>query len=262
MTLSEQYRRSTSEAQGERLWALYGLSVPGDLVLEDIALQRGVLVIEQPLVTMEARIIRSGQRGLIRVRAGIPETGRKRFAIAHELGHWELHKGISQLFACTSDDMVARYRASPEEGEANWFAAGLLMPSHLFTAKVIGAVFSLDTLSQAARYFQTSLTATAIRYVELSDDYCAVAVADGGRIRWWRGTECFERRFWLQHGANLSRSSLAGSLFVQGHGRVGPDEVDISAWSERGATHGSGSIVEESLYMETYGQILTLLRLP
>lgn len=250
-----------SEAQGERFWALYGFSEPGDLALEDIALQRGVLVIEQPLFKMEARIIRSGQRGLIRVRADIPEKGRRRFAIAHELGHWELHKNISQLFACTSDDMVARYRASPEEGDANCFAAGLLMPSHLFTPMVMRDVLSIDTLRQAATYFQTSLTATAIRYVELSDDYCAVIVAEDGRIRWWRGTDCFEHRFWLRHGATLSPSTLAASLSIQGYGHAGPNEVDISAWSEKGATC-EGVFIEESLYAKTYGQIVSLLRLP
>ena len=262
MTLRNEYRKSMSEAQGERFWRLYGLSTPDDLVLEDIAFQRGVLVIEQPLEKMEARLIRNAERGLIRVKPDIAEMGRKRFAIAHELGHWELHKDVSQLFACTSDDMVAPYRISPQEGEANCFAAGLLMPSHLFTPNVMESVLSFETLTQAAKYFRTSRTATAIRYVELSGDYCAVVVAEAGKIRWWRGTESFEQHFWLERGASLSRNSLAASLFMEGQGHAGPDEVDIDAWSERGSGLDSETFIEESLYMRTYSQTMTLLRLP
>jgi hypothetical protein len=33
----------------------------------------------------------------------------KRFALAHELGHWLLHRNISQVLACTSENMVAKY---------------------------------------------------------------------------------------------------------------------------------------------------------
>jgi hypothetical protein len=41
------------------------------------------------------------------------------FAVAHDLGHWLLHKNVSQVLACTSEDMVAKYKASPPEIEAN-----------------------------------------------------------------------------------------------------------------------------------------------
>jgi len=36
---------------------------------------------------------------IIRVRAGISELGRRRFAIAHELGHWLLHAGVGSYFS-------------------------------------------------------------------------------------------------------------------------------------------------------------------
>ena len=60
------------------------------------------------------------------------KRGRKRFAIAHEIGHWILHRDISQINACTDADMIDRYKASVPEVEASSFAAELLMPQAAF----------------------------------------------------------------------------------------------------------------------------------
>ena len=56
---------------------------------------------------------------------------RSRFTIAHELAHYVLHAGAGKkaLF-------VRRDGSGPVEWEANWFAAGFLMPEEDFCAKV------------------------------------------------------------------------------------------------------------------------------
>src|SRR5690606_13578869 len=48
---------------------------------------------------------------------------RRRFTIAHELGHYMLHRELSHHFLCSPRDR------SRMEREANYFAAELLMPS-------------------------------------------------------------------------------------------------------------------------------------
>lgn len=262
MAVRDSFRKTIARGVGERFWKLYGFSSPKDIVLEDLALARGVLVTEGPLDKMEARLVRLGNKGLIRVRQHLSGIGHKRFAIAHELGHWELHKEESQLFACTSDDMVASYKSSILEGEANMFAAGLLMPATHFLSQADNQVFSLQTVASLKEYFLTSLTATAIRYVELSDDYCAIVFSEAGRIRWWRGSERFERRFWVTPRAKLSSHTVAASLFSGGDHLDRCEEVDIDAWSERGSDTGSGTFIEQSKYFQSYGHVLTLLRLP
>ena len=260
--LSRDYRMTIAQGEPERWWKLYGFSDPRDLILEDLALARGVLVTEGPLEEMEARLLRSGDKGLIRVKKDIPEPGRKRFAIAHELGHWELHKDISQLFACTRDDMIASYRRSDREGEANIFASSLLMPSSLFQKQSENTVLSLDAASKLAAYFLTSLTATAIRYVSLSQDYCAIVVSENGRIRWWHASNAFRQLFQLSAGTDLSSNTIAGSFFLKGQEPRGPEEVDIEAWTSKGSSSDLSTLVEESIYMRQYGKMLSLLRLP
>lgn len=259
---SLEFSKTMAVGEAERLWRLYGFTAPADLSLEDLALARGVLVTEGSLDKMEARLIRQGKRGLIRVKADLPEAGRKRFAISHELGHWELHANISQLFACTEDDMVASYKKSVHEAEANFFASGLLMPSTLFAAKSAGAVFCVTDISELASHFGTSFTATAIRFADLSSEACAVVASSANVIRWWRGSSDFEERFWLGARGQLSANTVAGSIFKGGRRPVGPETVDISEWSERGADEDAGTFIEDCLIMDRYGQVLSLLRLP
>ena len=57
--------------------------------------------------------------------------GRRRFTIAHEVGHFVLHAARAQSGAntyCRGSDLE---RGDSREGEANRFAAGLLMPEQL-----------------------------------------------------------------------------------------------------------------------------------
>jgi len=260
--LRRDFRMTIAQGEPERWWKLYGFSEPKDLILEDLALTRGVIVTEGPMEKMEARLLRSGDKGLIRVCQDIPEPGRKRFAIAHEIGHWELHKNISQLFACTSDDMIASYRRSDPEGEANIFASGLLMPSNLFQKQIESTVFSFSTVRELAAYFLTSLTATASRYVSLSQDYCAMVVSENRKIRWWHASNAFKQLFCLSAGTDLSPNTIAGSFFLKGEKPMGPEEIDIEAWTQSNSSSDLNTFIEESIYMQRYNKMLSLLRLP
>ena len=243
------------------LWRLYGFKAPSDLVVEDLALALGVLILEGPLDSADARLIRRGARGLIRVKQDIPESGRKRFAIAHELGHWLLHRNLSQVLACTSEDMVAKYKASAPEIEANCFAAELLMPEMLFLPRIRVAEPSFKVIKELAAYFQTSLTATAIRYVELSDDYCAVVVSENGMIRWWRGSKSFEDRCWVDAGSPLSRDTVAGAFFAGEQIESSPQELDVETWLSKSPSSDDLKIIEEAIMLKRYGQVISLIRL-
>jgi predicted transcriptional regulator len=259
---SSNYRKTVAEGEAEWLWRLYEFTEPDDLVLEDLAFARGVIVTEGFLDKTDARLVRMGEKGLIRVKQDIPYFGQKRFAIAHELGHWELHKKESQFFACTSEDMVASYKRSPQEGEANIFAASLLMPSNLFMNLANNKDFSFKTISSLAEYFTTSLTSTAIRYVDLSSDYFAIVCSEAGEIRWWHGSEDFENKFWITPGTKLTTNTIAGSLFCNNQKSKGPEEVDIKEWCDKNTSCESVTFIEDSKYFERYNQIITLLRLP
>jgi hypothetical protein len=77
-------------------------------------------------------------RGEIWVNAGEAREWppRKRFTIAHELGHWILHRTGQQALFCRhgSVEESDRPELPPAEVEANAFAAALLMPADLVRA--------------------------------------------------------------------------------------------------------------------------------
>ncbi len=70
---------------------------PSDIDVDAIAMQLGVLVHDAELEGCEARLLRRGKAGVVRVRRAIREPGRRRFAVAHELGHWTCHADKDML---------------------------------------------------------------------------------------------------------------------------------------------------------------------
>jgi Zn-dependent peptidase ImmA (M78 family) len=257
-----QANKIIAEAEARRIWSLYGYSSPEELVLEDLAFAMGVIVVEGPLDGAVARLVRKGDKGLIRVSEDVPEPGRKRFGLAHELGHWVLHKGQSQVLACTEDDLYASYKGSGLEIEANSFAAGLLMPEELFAARIADSRPSIETIKALGEEFGTSLTATAVRYVEVRNDYCAVVISEGGKIRWWRASKDMGDHFWLDAGHPLSPKTLAAGVFRGDSAPRKPQLVDADAWLKEDTDLGQDEVYEQVLPLERYRQVISLLWLP
>jgi Zn-dependent peptidase ImmA (M78 family) len=257
-----QPNKAIAEWEAAQLWQTYGFRGPDELVLEDLAWAMGVAVLEGELEHAEARLVRRGTKGLIRIRGNLPELGRKKFAISHELGHWVLHEHISHVFLCTSEDMVARFKAKAVELEANYFATELLMPSSLFGPAIAEEPFSVDTVSQIAADYRTSFTATALRFVELTDTYCVLVVSKGGRVTWWRKSLAWGDMFWLDPGSSLSRDTVAGGLTRGEDIPSRPVEVALSAWTDDAESFEDDVVVEETLVMKRYGQTVSLLQVP
>lgn len=211
--MSPEVRRAFAAGDAAKLWRQYGFRSPEELVLEDVAWALGVAVMEGPLDSADARLVRTADRGIIRVNREIRQHGRKRFAIAHELGHWRLHAAISQLLACTKEDMLARYKESEPEAEANWFAAELLMPEALYRPAIAGNAPNPDVINGLANRFLVTRTAAAVRFVELCKEHCVFVMCEKGRIKWWRCSKDIEGPLWIDAGTAVSPRTLAGRFF-------------------------------------------------
>src|SRR4051812_38312501 len=108
--MSQRPNRILPAAEADRIWVLYGYTSPKELVLEDLAMALGIVVLDGRLDSALGRLVRSGDSGIARISQDIKEPGRRRFAIAHEIGHWLLHKKVAHLLACTEEDMLASYK--------------------------------------------------------------------------------------------------------------------------------------------------------
>ncbi len=86
---------------------------PNDIAIEDIAWTRGALVIENGLRGADARLVFTPgiKPAIIRVNASITPFARKRFAIAHELGHMELEHNPGAPTECGEEHFLLWYRS-------------------------------------------------------------------------------------------------------------------------------------------------------
>lgn len=93
------------------------------------------------------------------VLSSLASERRDRFTIAHELGHYLLHSKLGK------HPLVAtRSGTGRSEWEANWFAAGLLMPASIF----IDAVKSGASVALLADRFLVSAAAVEVRKKSLN----------------------------------------------------------------------------------------------
>ena len=250
-------------AEASRIWNLYGMKSPEEMVLEDLAMAMNIFVVDARLDSAAARLVRKDNYGLIRVSDNLRHTGQRRFAIAHEIGHFQLHQKISQLLACTDSDVRASYRSSPYEVEASIFAGALLMPTDIFRERVGKRLPNAKVISDLANQFDTSLTATALRYVETSKDYCVFVVSENGRICWWRSSESFgNHELWLDSRTTLPRYSAAAQCFHDGKVPTDPIEVDFKDWFGEMARIETDFVFEQAIPLPNFNQVISLIWLP
>ena len=213
----------------ERLLQELGVTEPEEIDLEAIAYYVNARVRYRRLDGCEARIIGSGNEAIITVNAGSAPR-RKRFSIAHELGHWHHHRG--RCLACRVAEYQPRDPLSPERS-ADGYAADLLMPYYLFrplTRRQGKPTFK--AVAALAEIFDTSTTATAIRFVE-SDCSPALLVCHGpkGR-RWFTRAPSVPQRWFPQD--NLDADSYAfGIQFGKSHNDPIPRKIGADAWFDR-----------------------------
>lgn len=220
--------------------------------LESIAAFRGAVVTRAALHGVDGILVRDGDDGLITVSSTHPIT-RQNFSIAHELGHFELHQGINQL--CTNRDM-RDYRRSPVEREANCYAANLLMPDSMFAPLVEGRRPGVDLVSEIAQRFGTSLTATAIRLIEMHDGRCAVVVSDRDGPRWAGESESFGVR--VNTKRKLSSYSYASDVLNGEDVPASPSEVDPDTWLYFDTLRDGARLLESSMPLRA-GEVLSIL---
>jgi len=224
--------------------------------LDRLCIDRGVFVTYQRMKNLEGMLLRD--RRMIAVRDDIPEVGKSRFTIAHELGHWEMHPHLNQLQACTAADIYG-YRGSPEELEANTFAAAFLMPDFLLTEQLRYLSPTLDTIKKLAERFTTSPTATAVRICEYTNLPVFVAFSSGGRLRWYRRSPKAKDYYFLRIGSELDGDSLARYCTESLDDLSEPVEVPSSAWFPEDWGKDRFKVLEESVELGSYNTTLSIV---
>lgn len=186
--------------------------------------------------------------------------GRRRFSIAHELGHHYIPKHSDRPPGwCGDDAMTARADShSTLEWEANDFAAELLTPRSRFGQDAAGKdpVFrEIASLADHACY-DVSITAAALRFVEVTSRDCALVCARGNRIEWVARSDSFLYRIpW--RGDVLPSASVAATSLDEGAAGEAL-QLDPYAWLENEQSRPV-ELFESTHVVASQGQVLSLI---
>jgi hypothetical protein len=213
----------------ERLLQELGVTQPDEIDLEAIAYYVNAHVKYRKLDGCEARIIGKGDKAIITVNA-INALPRRRFSIAHELGHWHHHRG--KCLACRLDEYRPREAFSPERS-ADGYAADLLMPYYLFRplARQQGK-FTFKATAALANIFKTSKIATAIRLVE-SDCSPSLLICHGPNGRKWFTRAPSVPQKWFPQNLLDADSYAFGIQFGGKPDDPMPRKIGADAWFDR-----------------------------
>lgn len=120
---------------------------------------------------------------LILYNSAVSSEGRKRFTIAHEFGHYILHRHQQTEFACGDDDIESG-DSRDIESEADLFASTLLMPLDDFRRQVDGQKINFDLLGHCADRYGVSLTAAALRWTEIAEKRAILIASRDDHMLW------------------------------------------------------------------------------
>ncbi|MCB0121104.1 MAG: ImmA/IrrE family metallo-endopeptidase [Caldilineaceae bacterium] len=135
----------------------------------------------------------SGKKGWgIIYNSDISSKGRINFTLAHEFGHYLLHRfDYPKGFQCASGDMTSwDSEYARLEAQANCFASTLLMPLDDFRRQVDPKDRpGIDALGYCAERYEVSLIATILRWLQYTTRRSMVVISRDDFILWSRSSE-------------------------------------------------------------------------
>lgn len=237
---------------------------PEDIDIERIAEANGVEVVYDDIDGATASVLRLGDLSRIRISARIHDLGWQRFTITHEIGHLrcghvvpdgDAHETVERT--CKPLDKA---RSIPER-EASVFASEVLMPEPMVKPFCEVPVVTLAPARAIADTFTTSVLASALRFVEVTDECCAVAYSSLGRVRWLKPSATFPD--WIPRGRRLDPRSAAFDYDDSGTIDAAPQLLPADAWLPHDhVDSGHVQIVEHSAVIAPLGVVFSMLWIP
>jgi hypothetical protein len=199
----------------------------------------------------------SGKRWGIMYQAG-QSLGRTRFTVAHEFGHYLLHRQKYPTGIHSHDaDIDGRTKLAIER-EANDFASTLLMPLDDFRRQITAKDKpDFDALGHCADRYGVSLTAAVLRWLRYTERRALIVVSIDGFVKWsWSSMPA------LRTGGFIRTSR--GPVALPPESAVGRNQ--FTAETKTGIDHPVGvwfnePVRELSFHVDKYDLNYTLLHL-
>lgn len=194
---------------------------------------------------------------------------RTRFTISHELGHYFLQPHHTYLLQGGKSHGSKGEYSSPimMEREADAFAAALLMPESIMGEWVNEGDLTLENIEEWARVFDTSLTSTAKRAIDLSHFPSAVVPIKGGVTRMYHMSDamidggCYPR----PSGSTLPPTAQkVWEAFQSGTAQKSSAQSHVGQWFQtfRSEDQKSLPVFEHYLPISVMETVLVILTVP
>jgi len=180
-----------------------------------IAFTLNAEVIYEPLSGYEANIFGSENKAIITVNAG-SNGRRQRFSLAHEICHWTNDRGKNLSIECSTSDMQQRQTKGTSlnvrqsrEARANTFASELLMPNFMIEDDYKQRPYNLDTVRDIYELFDTSLTSSASRLIQVTNRPAMMILwGHDGKRRWFERSSSLSNQIWPLRSVEDPRRQL------------------------------------------------------
>lgn len=197
-------------------------------------------------------------RWLILYNDQIPQQSRINFTLAHEFGHYLLHRDEMEKFECSQADLADFRDDARRETEANQFASQLLMPPNDFREQVQEYELGFDLIEHCTDRYSVSLTAMLIKYIELTDKRCLLVVSRDGFILWSKPSDkAFRSGKYIK---TAGRPPVAVPARSAAANNFSSHRVDIQ--HDVGVWWPDEPAREITVFSQNYDLVITLLELP
>lgn len=244
-----------------------------------IAAELGIVIWERELPeNCDGCLMKVGGASGILINARILSETRRKFTIAHEIGHYLLESDsaddrlkfmLEQQSEYTINGNAQKKAYLQSEKRANQFAVELLMPTPIFLADSYSlSQVGLPAITALASQYGTSFTSTGIHYTRLSNQVCAIVFSKAGNIQYFAYSDGFRenKNCYLVSGQSLHPKALASKFTKSRRINDAVDEVPLKYWCRPNQrhtqeNHSTGKIFEQSRRIPRTNQVVTFLHL-
>jgi len=191
----------------------------------------------------------------------IKSKGRINFTLAHEFGHYLLHRrDHPDRIECGEQDLVRWDSAYGQiEHEANEFAANLLMPLDDYRQQIdVKTKIDIDMIGHCADRYDVSLIAATLRWISYTGRRAVIVVSRDGFILWARSSNpAFRSGIYFKTSNSppipVPENSLAAGLITNENQRQGI-KLSTGVWFDENCE-------EMVVFSELYNFTISVLQL-
>jgi len=236
----------------------YVITKPNEIPLEDIIINEGPFITEKNMFGAEGRLVCYEDYALISVNSSITDISKKRFILAHELGHFLMHRNLNPFYHDTENNFWEWNCDKKIETEANEFAAELLMPTNIFLNVTRKYKFSIDFIHELKNAFSTSLTATSIRFAQKGHDPILLICSKNNIVKWYVKNDDFPFSKIIVN-KEVPINTVTSEYYIKSKSYSKPEDIEPQFWHISDKFYGKLKYYEQCIYFDYYGYVLTFV---